>query len=82
MSATGHYVLSFVTTSEMEISPLTGSRSCPALSELIKARVVPNDTSAEMVCFVAFVIFVVPGTDRPGSPKQFDHIDRPPRVVN
>ena len=65
MSATGHYVLSFVTTSEMEINPLTGARSCTALGELIRARFAPNDTSAEMVCFVAFVILVVPGTDGP-----------------
>ena len=65
MSATGHYVLSFVTTSEMEISPLTGATSRPALGELIRARAVPNDTSAEIVCLVASVILVFPGADGP-----------------
>ena len=54
MSATGHYVLSFVTTSEIEISALTIARSRSARGELLRACA--NDTAADRVCFAEFVI--------------------------
>ena len=58
VSATGHYVLSFVTTSEMEITTVTAERSRPARRELSRARPVANDTAADIVCFAEFVILI------------------------
>ena len=55
MSATGHYVLSFVTTSEMEITTLAAERFRPARG-VDSERAVANDTAADIVCFAEFVI--------------------------
>jgi hypothetical protein len=59
VSATGHYVLSFVTTSEMEIRTVTFARSRPARGEFSSARAVANGAAADMFCFAEFVILML-----------------------
>ena len=81
VSATGHYVLSFVTSSEMERSPVTVARPRPARVEFIRARPVANDTAADIVCFAEFVILMF-RAPMPTGPMQSDHIKRPAIVVN
>ena len=61
MSATGHYVLSFVTSSEMEISPVTVTRSRPARSRFNREQAAARDTTADMVFFAESVILTLPG---------------------
>jgi hypothetical protein len=67
VSATGHYVLSFVTTSEMEIRTVTVARSHPARSESGRTRAVASDTAADIVCFAEFVILIFQAPNRPSS---------------
>ena len=59
MSATGHYVLSFVTPSEMEITTVAAERSRSARGELSRARLVAKDTAADIVCFAEFVMLML-----------------------
>ena len=56
VSATGHYELSFVTISEMEISKVAvaGFRSEP--DEITKARANLGDPATDIVCFAEFFI--------------------------
>ena len=75
MSATGHYVLSFVTTSEMEITTIGVERSRPARG-VDRERAVANDTAADIVCFAEFVILKLRAPNGPLSPMQFAHLDR------
>ena len=98
VSATGHYVLSFVTASEMEVSTVTVARSRPARSEFSRARPVTNDpanTGADTFCFAEFVIVIFQaqmGSQAPqrgcplgsptNGPMQFDLINRLATVMN
>ena len=56
VSATGHYELSFVTTSEMEISKVTVARSRTVPAEFTTAPANLSDSAADIVCFAEFVI--------------------------
>jgi hypothetical protein len=58
VSATGHYVLSFVMISEMEISTVTVASSRPAPVEFSSAQADANENAADMVCFAEFVILI------------------------
>ena len=81
MSATGHYVLSFVTTSEMEITTMAAERFRAARG-VDSERAVANDTAADIVCFAEFVILKLRGPDGPPSPMQFAHLDRQATAIN
>ena len=80
VSATGHYVLSFVTTSEMEITTIAAERSRPARG-VDRERAVANDTAADTVCFAEFVILKLRARWPPG-PMQFAHLDRQATAIN
>jgi hypothetical protein len=56
VSATGHYELSFVTTSEMEISTVTVASSRTAQGEFTPAPSNLSDSTADIDCFAEFVI--------------------------
>jgi hypothetical protein len=67
------YVLSFVTTSEIEVSSVTVVRSRPARNELIRARAVTKDTIADIVCFAEFfmLIFRAPMANGPNAVRSY-----------
>jgi len=77
VSATGHYELSFVTTSEMEISKVAVARSRIAPGEFTTAPANLSDSSANIVCFAEFVIriFRAPlARQPPAKPMTVNHV--------
>jgi hypothetical protein len=59
VSATGHYELSFVTTSEMTISSAVAAKSGPKRLEFMSARAATTDTDTESLSFAEFVILIL-----------------------
>jgi hypothetical protein len=75
ISATGHYVLSFVTNSEMEISTVTVVRSRAARAKFSKARADPTDTTTD-IGFADFVILMFRAHIALLARWPFDHVNR------
>lgn len=65
ISATGHYVLSLATTSEIEISTGTVASSHPARSESSRALAAANAPDGDMSCIAEFLILIFPAPNRP-----------------
>ena len=59
VSATGHYELSFVTTSEIAISSVVAAKSRSKRPEIRSARATTTDTGTESLSVAEFVILIL-----------------------